>query len=109
MIPTSIETLGDAIRWARRERKLSLRGMAEGVGFSAPFLSDLEHGKRRTSRLPEIAALLRVDLVELESFDGRVPADLREWLIEHPRVVAHLRGLRDGRAPAKLLRELGLR
>lgn len=52
------ETLGQAIRRTRMSKGLSLRDLAYLVGVSPPFLSDLEHDRRSTRRLREIAAAL---------------------------------------------------
>lgn len=39
-------TLGEMIRTAREQQGITLRGLAKKAGVSAPFLSDVEHGRR---------------------------------------------------------------
>lgn len=94
-IPHKIHTLGEAIRHLREAKGVSLRLLGKKVGVSAPFLSDLERNRRATDKLPEIAQALDVPLAELERFDTRVSADLREWITSRPGVSALLRELRD--------------
>ena len=36
----------DSLRKAREEAGISLRAMADALGFSAPYLSDIERGNR---------------------------------------------------------------
>jgi len=88
-------SLGDAIRRLREERRLSLRALAEQVGISAPFLSDIEHDRRRTDKLSEIAAALGVDALVLRELDGRVPQDLKDWLGDNPGLVTFLKDLKS--------------
>lgn len=40
---------GTALRLRREEERMTLRALAEAIGVSAPFLSDVEHGRRRLS------------------------------------------------------------
>jgi transcriptional regulator with XRE-family HTH domain len=39
---------------------LTLRKLASLLGVSAPFLSDVEHGRRRLSRASEVERLLKL-------------------------------------------------
>lgn len=52
----------------RTHRGLSGRDLAAGAGVSASFLSQMESGKKEgsVSVLKQIAAVLRVDLVDIE-------------------------------------------
>lgn len=93
--PETVATLGDAIRYLREQRGLSLRELARRVGVSAPFLSDVERNRRATDKLAEVARALDVPLAELERFDSRLPADIKEWIASSPAVPALLREMRD--------------
>lgn len=42
-------SIGKAFRQLRKDRGISLRGMAKAIGVSAPFLSDVELGQRNLS------------------------------------------------------------
>jgi transcriptional regulator with XRE-family HTH domain len=84
-------SLGEAIRSLREQRQLSLRGLAQRIGVSAPFLSDVERNRRSTDKLDALAKALQVSVEELEALDGRIPTDLKEWLLANPGVVALLK------------------
>ena len=61
-------TLGEAIYHARQERGITLRQLARTVGISAPFMSDVEHGRRKPSeeRLAAIAKALHMSAQKLQ-------------------------------------------
>lgn len=63
--------LGTKIRELRTVKKLTLRQVAEAIGVSAAFMSDLEHGRRNTDRLAALAAVLEVDITVLQELDDR--------------------------------------
>ena len=90
-IPEEVATLGEAIRWAREQRQMSLRGLAEEVGVSAPFLSDLEHNRRSTDRLDDFARALEIPVDELRRFDARLTPELKDWISANPGMVALLK------------------
>lgn len=101
--PESVTTLGEAIRFLREQRGLSLRALAEAAGVSAPFLSDLERNRRSTDRLGEFASALGVEADVLQRFDTRLPSDVRAWISGSPGVATLLRELKDsGLSPAEL-------
>lgn len=61
------ETLGEHVSRLRNERGITLRSLARLVGISAPFMSDLEHDRRRPSKetLAKIATVLGAPLSAL--------------------------------------------
>lgn len=67
------KTLGERIRELRLDQNLSLRQLADRIGKSAPFISDVELGRRFPSPgvLQAIATELGVDLEELQQHDYR--------------------------------------
>jgi transcriptional regulator with XRE-family HTH domain len=67
------KTLGEAIREVRLAKGLTLRQLAKKLGVSAPFLSDVEHDRRRPARdrFPKLAKILGVDLEYLTQSDPR--------------------------------------
>lgn len=102
-LPAQVETIGDAVRFLREKRGLTLRALAKAVGVSAPFLSDLEHNRRRTDQIDKFARVLRVDEAVLRRFDSRVEPELKEWLESNPEVVELLRDVRaSGRSAVEL-------
>ena len=100
-------SLGEAVRILREDQRLTLRALAEKVGVSAPFLSDLEHGRRQTDRYVELAAALGVDEDALRQLDARVTPELKDWLATNPRLVSLLKDMQaSGRpVPLEALRE----
>lgn len=108
-IPETVRTLGEAIRFLREARGLTLRELARRVGVSAPFLSDVERNRRATDKLAEISRALDVPNTELERFDARLPADLKEWISRGPGVPTLLRDLRDSGMDAYELRSVLLK
>jgi transcriptional regulator with XRE-family HTH domain len=101
-IPAHVSSLGEAIRFLRDKQGVSLRALADSVGVSAPFLSDLEHGRRQTDKFDELAKALNVDVEDLKAFDPRVSPALKEWLAINPKVVSFLNHMqRSGQAPSE--------
>jgi transcriptional regulator with XRE-family HTH domain len=70
-------TLGELIRRLRDERDLSLREFAAKLGCSAPFISDIELGRRYPSEkvLKDMARILSVEFDELKKHDTRPPVE----------------------------------
>lgn len=102
-IPADVETLGDAVRWLREQRGMTLRALAKRVDVTAPFLSDLEHNRRNTDKLPQLARALDVDLAELQKFDGRLTVEMKDWIAANPGMVSLLKDIRaSGRSPEEL-------
>lgn len=54
----AMQRVGDEIRIKREAAGITLRGLARAIGVSAPFMSDVEHGRRSTTRLTEIEVAL---------------------------------------------------
>jgi transcriptional regulator with XRE-family HTH domain len=102
-LPGHVETVGDAVRFLREKQGLTLRALAKAVGVSAPFLSDLEHNRRRTDKIDKFAEELGIEETVLRRFDSRVEPELKEWLESNPEVVELLRDARaSGRSPVEL-------
>ena len=66
-------TLGQHIRELRDKKDISLREFARKIECSAPFLSDIELGKRFPSDivLSKISTTLGVKISELQKYDVR--------------------------------------
>lgn len=71
-------TFGSNLRAARKERGLSLRALASKMEISAPYLSDIELGRRQ----PSIVVILKV--VDALGLDREVADRLRR---QDPRPV----------------------
>lgn len=96
--PDDIRSLGQAVYYARGQRRLTVRQLAQKVGLSPAFICDVEHDRRQTTRLSELAQALRIPLKELESRAG-VNRNLTDWLSRHPKLVQLLRDIQSRRRP----------
>ncbi len=102
-------TLGQQIRKLRDARDLSLRELASKLGCSAPFLSDIELGRRYPSEkvLKEIARILGIELEKLKAHDTRPPVEEMKRRIAHdPRYALAFRTVIDRNISAEQLLEL---
>ena len=82
-------SLGQRIHELRGKAGLSLRKLADQIGVSAPFLSDIELGRRFPSDaiLAKLADILDVSPDELKQYDTRGPiADLKRLMDSDPKL-----------------------
>ena len=96
--------LGEFIRRQRELQELSMRQLADLVGISNPYLSQIEHGLREPSEkvLEAIAENLHVSADALHEHGGGQGEDAEE--AEEPAVVAAIRA--DPRLTARERRAL---
>ena len=74
----TVGSLGDYLREQRTQSRLSLRQLADQVGVSNPYLSQIERGLRRPSAevLQQLAKALRISAEQLDIRAGIVsPTD----------------------------------
>lgn len=96
---------GEFLQRKREERQITLRKLAELLGFSAPFLSDVEKDRRNPpelSKLEQIAAILSLTDDEKQTMFNlagkkrdSVAPDLPEYIMSRDYVAAALRTARD--------------
>src|SRR5205807_6525113 len=103
-------TLGERIRARRLELRITLRELARRVEVSAPYLTDLEAGRRHPGPdvLRRLAQALELLPAELEALDTRLSPEVRRWVETEPDVARLLRTLQSsprGRR-AEVLRRL---
>lgn len=89
----------------REEKRITLRKMAEMLGYSAPFLSDVEKDRRNPpelAKLEQIAKILDLTYEEQETMYNlagkkrdSVAPDLPEYIMSRDYVAAALRTARD--------------
>jgi transcriptional regulator with XRE-family HTH domain len=100
-----MKTLGQRIRELREERDISLREFARQLGnLSAPFVSDVELGRRYPSDkvLEKMAHILKVSIQELRRYDSRPPLeDLKRLAASDPVYGFALRKVVDGEISAE--------
>ena len=90
-------TLGERIRARRLELGITLREFARRVEVSAPYLTDLEAGRRHPGPevLARIAAALELPAGDLEALDTRLSPEVRRWVETEPEVARLLRTLQS--------------
>ena len=96
---------GEFLQRKREEKQITLRKMAELLGFSAPFLSDVEKDRRNPpelAKLEQIANILGLSYEEKETMFNlagkkrdSVAPDLPEYIMSRDYVAAALRTARD--------------
>lgn len=96
---------GEFLQRKREEKQITLRKMADLLGFSAPFLSDVEKDRRNPpelAKLEQIADILGLSYEEKETMFNlagkkrdSVAPDLPEYIMSRDYVAAALRTARD--------------
>ncbi len=99
------QNFGAFLQSKREEKKITLRKMADMLGFSAPFLSDVEKDRRNPpdlAKLELIAKILGLTYEEKETMYNlagkkrdSVAPDLPEYIMQRDYVAAALRTARD--------------
>ena len=96
---------GAFLQQKREEKRITLRKMAEMLGYSAPFLSDVEKDRRNPpelAKLEQIAKILDLTYEEQQTMYNlagkkrdSVAPDLSEYIMSRDYVAAALRTARD--------------
>lgn len=96
---------GEFLQKKREEKKVTLRKMADMLGFSAPFLSDVEKDRRNPPEIDKLEMIVSILGLSEEEKDlmfnlaGRrrntVAPDLLEYIMERDYVSSALRTARD--------------
>ena len=96
---------GEFISKKRVEKKITLRKMADMLGVSAPFLTDVEKDRRnpfdmeKLTQLAQILHLSKEENAQMLDLAGKkrnaVAPDLPEYIMERDYVSAALRTARD--------------
>lgn len=103
------KTFGERIRELRDKRDLSLREFGKLLKKTAPFLSDIELGRRYPSpeMLADMARVLHTTVADLKSYDTRAPVEqLKKLANDNPAYGIALRKMVDMNVSAEDL--LGL-
>ncbi|MCI2205139.1 MAG: helix-turn-helix domain-containing protein [Oscillospiraceae bacterium] len=99
------KSFGELLTFFREKKDVTLRELARGIGVSAPFLSDVEKGRRAAltaERIEKVVVVLHLDEEEATALynaagkqKNSIPPDLPEYIMEHEYVSAALRTARD--------------
>lgn len=104
-------TFGAKIRELRKAKNLSQRALGEQVGVNFTYLSKIESEKLDFAQYPsedlirKLASALDADLDELLLLAKKIPADIRERVIERPDAFRKIASLDDG-ALDEILRQI---
>ena len=98
-------SFGEVLHQLREKKDVTLRELARKINVSAPFLSDVEKGRRApltAERLEAVVLALNLDKdEERELYDAAgkqrktIAPDLPDYIMEHEYVSAALRTARD--------------
>jgi transcriptional regulator with XRE-family HTH domain len=106
-------TFGGRLRQLREEKSISLRELAKRIGVSAPFLSDIELGRRlpAADKLEILAKELQVSVEEFTALDFRDEAEtIKAMMFSDPKVGMAFRTftkqLQNGRSPEEIISKL---
>lgn len=102
------QSLGEKIKELRLKLNLPLRELARRIEKSAPFLSDIEMGRRLPSEdvLHDLAKELHVAYEELSKLDARTPlSELKQMAQENPSWAAAFRKVAEQGKGGKLTPE----
>jgi len=95
-------TFGAKIRELRKAKNLSQRALGERIGVNFTYLSKIESEKLDFAQYPseelirKLASALEADLDELLLLAKKIPADIRERVIERPDAFRKIASLDDG-------------
>ena len=106
-------TFGGRLRQLREEKSISLRELAKKIGVSAPFLSDIELGRRlpAAEKLELLAKELQVSIDEFTALDFRNEAEtIKAMMFSDSKIGLAFRTvtkqLQDGRSPEEIISKL---
>ncbi|MDV6239159.1 helix-turn-helix domain-containing protein [Propionimicrobium lymphophilum] len=96
---------GEFVAERRKQHGYTMRKFADMIGVTAPYLSDIEKGRRAApdGKLEEIAAALRLSRVERERMfdlaaltrDNQVSADLTGYIMDRDLARVALRRAKE--------------
>lgn len=96
---------GDFLQKKRTERQITLRKMAEMIGITAPYLTDIEKDRRNPPEMEKLETISNILILSDEEkttmFDlagkrrNSVAPDLPDYIMERDYVSAALRTARD--------------
>ena len=100
------DKFGFYVNARRKELGIKVRELAENLGISGPYLSDIEKGNRMAPLdfLEQMAALLEIEESELEFFVDLAGCSHSNW----PEINEYLAKNRNARYAIRLARDYGL-
>ena len=102
---TQYQNFGEFLQKKREAKQITLRKMAEMLKMSAPYLSDIEKGRRHPPEMDKLDLIAQILLLSDEErtvmldlagkMRNTVAPDLPEYIMERDYVSAALRTARD--------------
>lgn len=99
------QNFGEFLQKKREEKKITLRKMAEMIGVSAPYMSDIEKSRRNPPEMEKLEMISRILLLSDDDkstmldlagkMRNSVAPDLPEYIMDRDYVAAALRTARD--------------
>ena len=99
------ESFGEFLQKKRLEKEITLRKMAELIGITAPYLTDIEKDRRnppeiqKLDKIAEILSLTEEEKAVMFDLAGKqrnsVAPDLPDYIMKRDYVAAALRTARD--------------
>ena len=102
---TQYQNFGEFLQRKRTEKQITLRKMAEMIGITAPYLTDIEKDRRNPAEMEKLELISQIlmlndeDKTTMYDLAGKkrnsVAPDLPDYIMEHDYVSAALRTARD--------------
>ena len=102
---TQYQNFGEFLQRKRTEKQITLRKMAEMIGITAPYLTDIEKDRRHPPEMEKLELISQIlmlndeDKTTMYDLAGKkrnsVAPDLPDYIMEHDYVSAALRTARD--------------
>ena len=102
---TQYQNFGEFLQRKRTEKQITLRKMAEMIGITAPYLTDIEKDRRTPPEMEKLELISQIlmlndeDKTTMYDLAGKkrnsVAPDLPDYIMEHDYVSAALRTARD--------------
>jgi len=102
---TQYQNFGEFLQRKRTEKQITLRKMAEMIGITAHYLTDIEKDRRNPPEIEKLELISRIlmlndeDKTTMYDLAGKkrnsVAPDLPDYIMEHDYVSAALRTARD--------------
>ena len=102
---TQYQNFGEFLQRKRTEKQITLRKMAEMIGITAPYLTDIVKDRRNPPEMEKLELISQIlmlndeDKTTMYDLAGKkrnsVAPDLPDYIMEHDYVSAALRTARD--------------
>lgn len=100
---TQYQNFGEFLQRKRTEKQITLRKMAEMIGITAPYLTDIEKDRRNPPKMEKLELIFQIlmlndeDKTTMYDLVGKkrnsVAPDLPDYIMEHDYVSANAKNL----------------